>query len=171
MNYYIYYDEFSPEKELSSLPRNYTREIAHRNNDMMYDQIASYNTDRFLRFIDNLNRGIPDRIRITTFGIDRPAVPSILQYNGYVIRLTSDATRYGVRNEYDNFYGYLIVSQIQQRAGITYEVASDVNLITYPLYCNILGTAGPSIPKVVILILSEIPLLRLSMNLRNLSVL
>lgn len=140
MNYYIYYDEFSPERILSSIPKNLTPEMALHDNDIIFDQTASYNTDWLLEFMNKLNRGIPDRVIIATFGIDGPAVTSLLQYDGNMIRLTIDSSRNGVQKEYTNFYGYQIDSQIRHLDGVTseiyYLVTTDNQLI--PFFTNIM---------------------------------
>lgn len=70
------------ETELSLLPINYTIDIALRNNDIIYDQIKSYNTSRFINFIENFENGVLDKIRITKYEIDSKATTSILQFDG-----------------------------------------------------------------------------------------
>jgi len=111
----------SPETELSLLPIDYTRETAVMNNDIMFDQFIAYNVNRFYEFLDNVNNRIPDKIRITLYGIDGPATTSILQYNGDFIRLTIDETRYGYNDEYFNYYGNQIISYVQEKSGTIYE--------------------------------------------------
>ncbi|WP_312372003.1 hypothetical protein [Lachnoclostridium sp.] len=82
------------EQYLSSLPRDYTPEMALEYNDILYDSYArTYNLDRLLEFISNVNSGIPDFVTLTTFGMDGPAVTSILQFNGNQIIYTLDMTR------------------------------------------------------------------------------
>lgn len=64
--------------------------------------------DRFYEFLDNLKNGIKDKIRITEYYVDGPPVIKILDYNGNVIKLTIDSTRYGMVNEPYVFYGHYI---------------------------------------------------------------
>ena len=120
------FDQYSPEKELASLPRDYMLEMALRNNDVVSDIRRTYNTDRFYKFLDNVNNGMPDKIRITQFGIDGPPTISILQFDGNIIREFTDATRFQVNQYYDN-YGYQIVSQTRKWYG---EELEDYFLIT-----------------------------------------
>lgn len=84
------------EQELMSLPRNYTPEIARMNKDILLDhEMRTYNADRLHEFLNNVKEGIPDYVRITTFGIDGPAKISILQYLGKNMMIyTVDLTRY-----------------------------------------------------------------------------
>ncbi|MDF2537233.1 MAG: hypothetical protein K0S76_254 [Herbinix sp.] len=119
--------KYSPEEELASLPGDYTRKMAINNNDVLYDYNRNYNTDKFFRFLNNVNNGIPDKIRITSFGIDGPAAIRILQYDGYIIRSITDVTRY-IPNQYYDDYGYQIISQI--RKSLSGAVLEDYFLIT-----------------------------------------
>jgi len=133
-------NQYSPEEELASLPSDYTREMAINNNDVIYDYNRNYNTDRFFRFLDNVNNGIPDKIRIVYFGFEGQILISILQYDGNIIRITFDATRNQTSETYDSFYGYQIISQIHQRAGKkleTYYLLSIDNKLI-PVFTNIL---------------------------------
>ena len=71
MNADYYKNQYKAELELLFFPREYTPEMAYSNNDILKDHYGrNYNTDRLLKFIDNFNNGIPDYVRITTFGID-----------------------------------------------------------------------------------------------------
>lgn len=119
-------NQYSPEEELASLPRDYTLEKAISYNDVVSDVRRTYNTDRFFKFLDNVNNGIPDKIRITEFGIDGPPSIRILQYDGNIIRSLTDATRY-ITNQYYDYYGYQIVSQTRNWYG---EELEDYFLIT-----------------------------------------
>ncbi|TCT16202.1 uncharacterized protein DUF4362 [Natranaerovirga pectinivora] len=100
------------EEELLSLPKEYTVEIALENNDLLYTPLAqSFNIDQLVKFLCNFNNGIPDKIRITMFGIDGPPTLSILEYNGEYLKLTIDVSRYD-GDVYDEFiisYGYDII--------------------------------------------------------------
>jgi hypothetical protein len=97
------------ENELLTLPRDYTPEMALKNNDILSDRYSrSYNIERLFEFIQNFKKGIPDYIRITTFGMDSPAVVKIVQYNGDIIIITDDHTRYPYANKIDNYFGDVI---------------------------------------------------------------
>jgi hypothetical protein len=70
------------ERYLLSLPRDYTPEMAIYNNDILYDRYArTFNLERLLDFINNVNNGIPDCVTLTTYGMDGPAVTKVLQWN------------------------------------------------------------------------------------------
>ena len=111
-----YFIEYSPERELASLPREYTIEHALSNNDIVYDLNMTYNTDGFYNFLVNVNHGIPDKVRITYCESEVPAAVSILHYDGNIIRLVTDASRLGGHEYYDAF-GYQIVSQTKNAQG------------------------------------------------------
>ncbi len=96
----------------------YTLETALSNNDVIYTTNTSYNYDRFLEFLNNVNSGKPDKIRIVYYGFEGQILISILQYDGNIIRITFDATRNQTSETYDSFYGYQIISQVHQRAGL-----------------------------------------------------
>lgn len=132
-------NQYSPEEELAALPRDYTLEMAVSNNDVIYTTNKSYNTDRFLEFLNKVNNGISDKIRITSYGIDGPVTTSILQYDGNIIRFIADVERFGI-NEYYSFYGYQIISQTRNRLG---RILQDFSLITIenksvPVFMNFL---------------------------------
>jgi hypothetical protein len=126
MDFYNFYEDYSPEEELSALPRDYTIETALRYNDIIFHINKSINSERFLEFIEHFVNGIPDKIRITTFGVDGPVSILILLFDGNRIRLTADETRYGKEDYYD-YYGNQIVSKIRDAGGRTLE---DYSLLT-----------------------------------------
>lgn len=113
-------------KELEELPRDYTRLMATRNWDVLIDLILNFNIGRFLVFTDNYNKGIPDKIRITKFGVDGPATTSILYFDGNMVIYVIDDTRYTI-NKFYNYYGYYIT--INNRYIDYNEMAIDYNLI------------------------------------------
>lgn len=120
MNNNKYFRRYSPEEELASLPRIYTKEIALKNYDIITEPSRSYNIERLLVFIDNVKKQIPNKVNITKFGIDGPPSTAILQYDGNIIRYTVDATRVMPRLEgYTTFYGHEIYSKILRRDGIS----------------------------------------------------
>ncbi|WP_312106143.1 hypothetical protein [Lachnoclostridium sp.] len=82
-------------KLLLSVPFDYTVKMAYQNNDILNTPTAkSFNTGRLNLFIENVNNKIPDCVFITTFGIDGPAVTSILKFDGNTISFTYDRSRY-----------------------------------------------------------------------------
>lgn len=75
-------------KKLDSLPRYYSVEMAKDNGDVLHDPFGEvYNIYKLDEFIDNVKRGIEDKIRITTFGIDGPPTIAILEFDGDIIKL------------------------------------------------------------------------------------
>lgn len=103
---YDYSNQFI--KELEALPREYTMTMAKRNRDVIYQMLLNFNIGRFLIFMDNYNNGIPDKIRITKFGVDGPPSIAILFYDGNLITYVIDETRYQT-NTFFTFYGYEII--------------------------------------------------------------
>lgn len=105
-------DRYSATEELLSLPRNYTLKDAIKNNDIIYSPAGNQNAKRFFQFLINIQQGISDRIRITTFGIDGPAVVSIFEFKNSKLILTIDSTRYEANNTIDIFEGNVITVQL-----------------------------------------------------------
>lgn len=123
-----YYEDISIQlrKELEELPRDYTREMATRNWDVLIDLILNFNIGRFLIFMDNYNNGIPDKIRITKFGVDGPATTSILYFDGNMVIYVVDNTRYP-GYEFYTYYGYYIT--VNKRNYYDNQIIIDYNLI------------------------------------------
>lgn len=123
------YEEISMQlrKELEELPRDYTRIMATRNWDVITDMLLNFNIGRFLIFMDNYYKGIPDKINITKFGIDGPAETAILYYDGSFITYVVDGTRFPT-NEFYIFYGYDIAVN-KRNFDNDDEVVIDYNLI------------------------------------------
>ncbi|WOO35813.1 hypothetical protein R2R35_18715 [Anaerocolumna sp. AGMB13020] len=71
-------------------------EIAINNNNVVVNQSDPFNSERFYEFLSNVEKGIPDKIRITRYGFDNPemALRTILEYNGtyYIFTITGDTT-------------------------------------------------------------------------------
>jgi hypothetical protein len=125
MNYYL---DISMQlrKELEELPRDYTRQMATQNWDVLIDLILNFNIGRFLIFMDNYNKGIPDKIRITKFGVDGPATTSILYFDGNIVVYVIDGTRYPT-NEFHTYYGYYIT--VNNRNYHYNQIIIDYNLV------------------------------------------
>ncbi len=122
------YDEHSLrlQKELEALPRNYTELIARRNKDIVINTNMNYNLGRFLIFLENIQNGISDKIRITTYGVDRPPTTSILFYDGYLLTFVVDVTRFSTMLFY-YYYGYEIKTN---KRWLDDDVIIDYNLLT-----------------------------------------
>lgn len=116
--------------ELASIPKDYSLEMALQHNDIVENVFLSYNTERLLEFIENVRNGIPDKVRISSFGVDNPLSPaiSILQYDGEMIIYTVDTTRSGIFNNYVTYYGPKI--ELRKRARNDIEIL-DYYLVTY----------------------------------------
>lgn len=123
-NYFDY--SLQLRSELESLPRDYTEIMAKTNRDVVDRDVLTYNIGRFLIFLDNYNKGIPDKIRITSFGIDGPASTAILYYDGDLITYVIDSSRYQSGSFY-TFFGKEIVVSMRELRG---DMVIDYNLIT-----------------------------------------
>ncbi len=117
---------FQLRRELESLPRDYTELMAKRNRDIVDKDFLTYNIGRFLIFLDNFKKGIPDKIRITSFGIDGPATTAIVSYDGTSITYVIDGSRYQNGNYY-TFYGEDIAVNTRELRG---DLLLDYDLIT-----------------------------------------
>lgn len=113
-------------KELEALPRDYSRTMATRNWDVMTDMILNFNIGRLLVFMDNYGYRIPDKIRITKFGIDGPATTARLYYDGNLFTYVVDDTRYP-SGEFYTYYGHEVT--VKKRYLDYNEMAIDYNLI------------------------------------------
>lgn len=114
-------------KELEALPRDYTRIMVTRNWDVLTDMILNFNIGRLLVFMDNYGGRIPDKIRITKFGVDGPATTARLYYDGNLFTYVVDDTRY-TNGEFYTYYGYEMT--IKKRYLDYNEIAIDYNLIS-----------------------------------------
>lgn len=122
------YNDYSLQlrRELENLPRDYTDLMAKRNRDVVDKDILTYNIGRFLIFLDNYNKGIPDKITITSFGMDGPATTAIIYFDGAMITYVIDSSRYQSGNYY-TFYGKNIVVDTRELRG---DMIIDYDLIT-----------------------------------------
>lgn len=111
----------NPVQLLTSLPYNYTVDMAVDNHDVLRTpEGKSLNIDLLYSFIENVNRNVKDCIRITYFGLDGPAQTSILQFNGDTITLFIDNSRYSETN--NDIYTNIITkiySEIKNVHGLT----------------------------------------------------
>lgn len=115
-------------KELEALPLDYTRQMATQNWDVLIDLVLNFNIGRFLVFMNHYYKGIPDKIRITKFGVDGPPTTSILYYDGRLIIYVADTTRYS-SGEFYTYYGNSI--SVNYRYLDYNEMIIDYNLIPF----------------------------------------
>lgn len=115
---------FYPEEILNSLPKDYTVAMALENRDVLYtSEGRSYNVERLHQFMENVDNKIPDCIIITVFGIEPPAVTSVLFYDGEKIAFTFDNTRISELYDIVTIYGtdiYAVTHKPTQFTETTY---------------------------------------------------
>ncbi len=134
-------------KELEVLPHDYTRQMATRNWDVVIDMILNFNIGRLLIFMNNFDKGIPDKIRITKFGIDGPATTAILYYDGNLVVYVVDDTRYS-SGEFYTYYGNNII--VYNRYMDYNEMIIDYNLTLYNGdYITIIGIWAGLEPQMI----------------------
>jgi hypothetical protein len=94
-----------PIKLLQTVPFEYNVDMAYINQDILNTPTArSINTGRLNLFIQNIEKGVADCVFITTFGIDGPAITSILKFDGYNVTYTVDTTRYDSNDSINVYY-------------------------------------------------------------------
>lgn len=115
------------DKELSLLPTDYTFQMALNNGDVIALGAQPYYLIRIQQFLNNVENGIPDKIRITIFNVDGYPTISILQYDGYNIIFTR---RYFVKDDinYITYYGSEILVKFREDS---YDRIKDYILVTY----------------------------------------
>ena len=112
--------------ETKKLPEKYTPELACKNGDVVASsKIGTINTEKFIKFIDNVNKGNKDRIRITSFTIEGGAIIQDIIYNGENIVLIQDTTRDGFGPREVRQYK---VSKIQHEGNYYYAVVNSEKL-------------------------------------------
>lgn len=113
MDYSISHQEHS--KELNALPKPYPIQEAIKNNDIVVSPVDPHNTARFYEFLSNVEKGIPDKIRIIRYGFDNPllAVKTILEYNGtfFIFTVSSDIVYP------ESYYGNEIIYRYNEPGG------------------------------------------------------
>lgn len=105
-------NEYSARNELNSLPQEYSRNDAIRNNDVLFYPDENYNAKRFFEFLINAKNGVDDKIRITYFGIDGPPTISILENKDGRFFLTTDVSRYGAPPPFYFYEGASIYDEL-----------------------------------------------------------
>ncbi len=115
------------EKELSLLPTDYTFQMALNNDDVIALGAQPYNLIRMQQFLNHVENGVPDKIRITIFNVDGYPTISTLQYDGYNIIFTR---RYFVKDDinYITYYGGKILVKFREDS---YDRIKDYILVTY----------------------------------------
>lgn len=135
----IYNKKSSAQKELESLPKDYTAEMAYKNNEILVtSERKAYNADRLRRFIYNFKHQIPDKVRITKFGIDGPATVSILESDGNNIKYTVDDSRLTNVNKVIVFNGTDIFERFVDNRFYSFNIVTQdyglVPVFGYPSY-------------------------------------
>jgi hypothetical protein len=131
----------NPEGILSTLPRDYTVEMALRNHDVLYTpEGQSYNVERLQKFMSNVDRCIPDCIIITTFGIEPPAVTAVLYYDGENIVYSYDSSRVSPSYKIQTFYGTSIFAETKKHSqfNITYYYLNIPGRVPFYIFIDIL---------------------------------
>lgn len=80
-------------EDLSSLPKEYTLDMAKENGDVIWTHKEVYNLEKLNTFMNNVQNGTKDMIRVVGFTIEGDPIIQDLEYNGEVINLTYDSTR------------------------------------------------------------------------------
>lgn len=115
-------NDYSTIEDLSLIPYNYSFEQAYRNNDIIFDQLKSYHVKRLSEFIENMEHGISDRIRIVKFVFDGKATIAYLQFNGENIRYTIDVSRFNPDLKFITYSGSTLFSHTEYDKKKEYEV-------------------------------------------------
>lgn len=80
-------------KDLSSLPKEYSFDIAKENGDVVWSFKRIYNLERLDNFVNNVKNGQKDMIRVVAFTKEGDPIIEDLLYDGEAIRVTCDSTR------------------------------------------------------------------------------
>ena len=111
----------NPVQLLTSLPYNYTVDMAVDNHDVLRTpEGKGFNINLLYDFTDNVTREVKDCIRITYFGLDGPAQTSILKYNRDTITLFTNNSRFSEIN--NDIYTHVITriySETKEVHGLT----------------------------------------------------
>jgi hypothetical protein len=73
----------------------YTYETAIKNGDVVDFHRDQYNTEKLEKFMENVQNGIKDKVRITGYTIEGGAIITDLEFDGKIIKYTYDNTRDG----------------------------------------------------------------------------
>ncbi len=109
-------------EDLSMIPYNYSFEQALRNNDIIFDQLRSYNVKRLHEFIKNIEHGISDNVRIAKFVYDGKATIAYLHFNGENILYTIDISRFNSDLKLITYSGSKLFSHTEYNKKKEYEV-------------------------------------------------
>lgn len=106
-------NDYKAIEDLSMIPYNYSLEQAYRNNDIIFDQLKSYNVKRLHDFIANVEYGISDRVRIAKFVYDGKATIAYLHFNGENILYTIDISRFNPDLKFITYSGSKLFSHTE----------------------------------------------------------
>ena len=79
--------------DLTSLPQEYTFDMAKENGDVAWTNKEVYNLYRLDKFIRNVNNGLKDMVRVVGFTKEGDPIVKDLKYDGEMINLSRDSTR------------------------------------------------------------------------------
>lgn len=105
---------YESERDLSTLPLDYSLDIALENKDIISYGVKSYHTMRLQLFMDHTEKYIPDKVRITEFGTNGTVIISILQYDGSTIVYSQ---RHVIENsiKYATYTGYRMKVRLKSK--------------------------------------------------------
>jgi hypothetical protein len=102
----------------------YTFETAIKNGDIVNMHGKRYNIEKLDKFIENVNKGKKDKIRITNYTIEAGAIITDLDYDGGTINYRYDNTR--------DAYGSPTIKKMKFRSDSIYKSGSKYFLINEP---------------------------------------
>ena len=77
----------------TNVPGKYNYEDAVKNGDVVDLHGKMINTDKLNNFVDNVDKGHQDKVRITRYTIEGDPILYTLEYNGKIINYTVDTSR------------------------------------------------------------------------------
>ena len=80
-------------KPSSNKDHPYTSETAIKNGDVVNLHGKEYNVEKLEQFMENVKKGVNDKIRITQYTVEGGAIITDLEYDGEKINYTYDTTR------------------------------------------------------------------------------
>ena len=88
----IYADALKIYQDLTPLPKKYTLNMALENNDIVWTHEDIYNLEKLNLFVENVQKKVPDMIRVVGFTKEGDPIIKDLEYDGEIIELTEDST-------------------------------------------------------------------------------
>lgn len=83
----------SRDNKLTYSKTPYASETAIKNGDVVGIHGKQYNTEKLEKFMENVRKGIKDKVRITTYTKEGDAIITDLEFDGKKINYTYDNTR------------------------------------------------------------------------------